>query len=137
MQIRILVPFAPLSTSMYRLKTIGGMKCTEQETCEDCPIIKSFYIASILLKTEHQQEFEGQPSNGKNSDLMYVEEGTTGQSSTENDPDDLTSRAGLASVKAGSLVGPTLATLYDLTVRRVVKKWNTRDDEQGAGATEG
>jgi hypothetical protein len=67
---------------------------------------------------------------------MYVEEGTTGQPSTEYDPDDLTSRAGLASVKVGSLVGPTLATLYDLTVRRVVKQWSNRDGEQGAGATE-
>ena len=70
-----------------------------------------------------------------------MEEGTASKgeglpAATEYDPDDLTSRVGLVGVKAGSLVGPTLAALYDLTVRRVVKRRSTRHGGSGSVATQ-
>ena len=119
------------------------LNCQEQETCVDCPVIKSYYIASLLLKTDHLDKFAGHSTSVQKSDPISVamEEGTASKGEglparTEYDPDDLTSRVGLVGVKVGSLVGPTLAGLYDLTMRRVVKQRSKRDGGIGSVATQ-
>ena len=119
------------------------LNCQEQETCVDCPVIKSYYIASLLLKTDHLDKFAGHSTNVQKSHPISVamEEDTASKgeglpAATEHTPDDLTSRVGVAGVVVGSLAGPALATLYRLTVRRVVKRRSTRAGGIGSVTTQ-